>query len=149
MTYDLPTQSLSNVYIKGSNNEILAPIYEETWNNIAFYLQDQITLNDEFQLSLASRYDNSSSYGATINPRIALIYSKDSLTQKLIYSQAFLAPSNYNKYKIYGTTLTANTLGDGNKYQTDTFRVANPEKRGKLTELLITNRTNIEYVGAI
>ena len=26
---------------------------------------------------------------------------------------------------------------------------ANPEKRGKLTELLITNRTKIEYVGAI
>ena len=26
---------------------------------------------------------------------------------------------------------------------------ANPEKRGKLTELLITNRTSIEYVGAI
>ena len=26
---------------------------------------------------------------------------------------------------------------------------ANPEKRGKLTELLITNKTNIEYVGAI
>lgn len=127
MTYDLPTQSLSNVYIKGSNNEILAPIYEETWNNIAFYLQDQITLNDEFQLSLASRYDNSSSYGSTINPRIALIYSKDLLTQKLIYSQAFLAPSNYNKYKIYGTPLVSNTLGDGNKYQTDTFRVANPD----------------------
>ncbi len=127
MTYDLPTQSLSDVYIKGSNNEILAPIYEEEWNNIAFYLQDQITLNDEFQLSLAGRYDNSSSYGSTINPRVALIYSKDSLTQKLIYSQAFLAPSNYNKYKIYGTPLTPNTLGDGNKYQTDTFRVANPD----------------------
>ena len=127
MTYDLSTQSLSNVYIKGSNNEIVAPIYEETWNNIAFYLQDQITLNDEFQLSLAARYDNNSSYGSTINPRIALIYSKDSLTQKLIYSQAFLAPSNYNKYKIYGTALEPNTLGDGNKYQTDTFRVANPD----------------------
>ena len=126
MTYDLSTQSLSNVYINGSHNEILAPIYDETWNNIAFYLQDQITLNDEFQLSLAARYDNSSSYGSTINPRIALIYSKDSLTQKLIYSQAFLAPSNYNKYKIYGTALTANKLNDGNKYQTDTFRVANP-----------------------
>ena len=36
MTYDLPTQSLSNVYIKGSNNEIEAPIYDESWNNIAF-----------------------------------------------------------------------------------------------------------------
>ena len=120
MTLRFATQSLSNVYIKGSNNEILAPIYEESLEQYCFYLQDQITLNDEFQLSLATRYDNSSSYGSTINPRIALIYSKDSLTQKLIYSN-ILAPSNYNKYKIYGTTLVPNTLGDGNKYQTRYF----------------------------
>jgi len=129
MTYDLQTQSLSNVYIKGSNDEIKAPIYDEKWNNIAFYLQDQITLNDNFQLSLASRYDINSSYESNFNPRVALIYSQDALTQKLIYSQAFLAPSNYNKYKIYGTPLEPNTLGDGNKYQTDTFRVANPDLR--------------------
>lgn len=89
MTYDLPMQSLSNVYIKGSNQEIEAPIYNEKWNNIAFYLQDQITLNDNFQLSLAGRYDRSSSYESTFTPRVALIYSEDSLTQKLIYSQAF------------------------------------------------------------
>lgn len=56
-----------------------------------------------------------------------MIHLQDALTQKLIYSQAFLAPSNYNKYKIYGTPLEANTLADGNKYQTDTFRVANPD----------------------
>ena len=35
--------------------------------------------------------------------------------------------NRYNKYKIYGTKLEANTLADGNKYQTDTFRVANPD----------------------
>lgn len=127
MTYDLPTPSLSNTYIKGSNNEIKAPIYNEKWNNIAFYLQDQIILSDNFQLSIASRYDKSSSYESSFNPRVALIHSQDALTQKLIYSQAFLAPSNYNKYKIYGTPLEANTLADGNKYQTDTFRVANPD----------------------
>lgn len=127
MTYDLPTPSLSNTYIKGSNNEIKAPIYNEKWNNIAFYLQDQIILSDNFQLSIASRYDKSSSYESSFNPRVALIHSQDALTQKLIYSQAFLAPSNYNKYKIYGTLLEANTLADGNKYQTDTFRVANPD----------------------
>lgn len=127
MTYDLPTPSLSNTYIKGSNNEIKAPIYNEKWNNIAFYLQDQIILSDNFQLSIASRYDKSSSYESSFNPRVALIHLQDALTQKLIYSQAFLAPSNYNKYKIYGTPLEANTLADGNKYQTDTFRVANPD----------------------
>ena len=127
MTYDLPKKSLSNVYINGSNKEIEAPIYDINWNNIAFYLQDQITLNENFQLSLAGRYDKNSSYESSFNPRLALIYTKDSLSQKLIYSQAFLAPSNYNKYKIYGTKLEANTLADGNKYQTDTFRVANPD----------------------
>lgn len=127
MTYDLPTQSLSNVYVVGSDNEIKAPIFEERWNNIAFYLQDQITLNENFQLSLATRYDKNSSYESTFNPRVALIHSKDSLTQKLIYSQAFLAPSNYNKYKIYGTPLKPNSLADGNKYETATFRVPNPD----------------------
>ncbi|MDY3204185.1 MAG: TonB-dependent receptor [Arcobacter sp.] len=123
MTYDLPTQSLSNVYIKGSNNEIETPIYDESWNNIAFYLQDQIILDENFQLSIAGRYNVNSSYESNFNPRVALIYSQDSLTQKLIYLQAFLAPSNYNKYKIYRTPLEPNTLGGRNKYQTNTFRV--------------------------
>lgn len=143
MTYDLPTQSLSNVFISGSNNEIKAPIFEEKWNNIAFYLQDQITLNENFQLSLATRYDKNSSYESTFNPRIALIYSKDSLTQKLIYSQAFLAPSNYNKYKIYGTPLRANSLSDGNKYETDTFRVPNPDLKPEKSK---SYEYNFEYL---
>jgi outer membrane cobalamin receptor len=127
MTYDLETQSLDNVYYAGSNNTIAAPIYTIEWNNIAIYLQDQIAINENLQLSLAARYDESSSYGSTLNPRIALIHSKDNLTQKLIYSQAYLAPSNYQKYKIYGTPLVPNTQGDGNTYQTSTFRVANPD----------------------
>lgn len=143
MTYDLPTQSLSNVYIKGSNEELKAPIFEEKWNNIAFYLQDQIILDENFQLSLASRYDNSSSYESTFNPRVALIYSKDSLTQKLIYSQGFLAPSNYNKYKIYGTPLETNNLNDGNKYQTDTFRVANPDLKPEKSK---SYEYNVDYL---
>ena len=75
MTYDLPKKSLSNVYINGSNKEIEAPIYDINWNNIAFYLQDQITLNENFQLSLAGRYDKNSSYESSFNPRLALIYT--------------------------------------------------------------------------
>lgn len=143
MTYDLPKKSLSNVYINGSNKEIEAPIYDINWNNIAFYLQDQITLNENFQLSLAGRYDKSSSYESSFNPRLALIYTKDSLSQKLIYSQAFLAPSNYNKYKIYGTKLEENTLADGNKYQTDTFRVANPDLKPEKSK---SYEYNLDYL---
>ncbi|HZF71262.1 TonB-dependent receptor plug domain-containing protein [Sulfuricurvum sp.] len=126
MTIDLATPSISGpVYFTGS--DIVAPIYHIKWNNEALYLQDQIALNDNVQLSLAGRYDHSSSYGSTFNPRFALIYSTDTVTQKLIYAQAYLAPSNYQKYKIYGTALKPNTLGDGNTYQTDRYRVANPD----------------------
>lgn len=126
MTVDLATPSISGpTYFAGSTIE--APIYHIRWNNEALYLQDQIVLNDNVQLSLAGRYDHSSSYGSTFNPRFALIYASDNVTQKLIYAQAYLAPSNYQKYKIYGNALKANTLGDGNTYQTDRYRVANPD----------------------
>lgn len=137
MTYDLATPSLSQtLYFGGS--DIPVPIYHITWNNKAFYLQDQIELEEGFQLSLAGRYDRSSEYGSTFNPRIALIHSMPDLTQKLIFSSAYLAPSNYQKYKIYGTPLEPNTLGDGNTYQTDRFRVANPDLKPEKSR-------NLEY----
>lgn len=137
MTYDLPSQNLSGtIYFNGST--IPVPIYTIHWNNAAIYLQDQIALGNEFQLSIAGRYDRNSAYGSTFNPRIALIHPGEALTQKLIYSRAFLAPSNYQKYKIYGNPLKPNTLGDGNTYQTDRFRVANPDLRPEKSE-------NFEY----
>jgi len=123
MTIDLASPTLDqSVYFAGS--DIPAPIYHQKWNNKALYLQDQITLNDNLQFSIAGRYDNSSSYGSTFNPRFALIYSSLNMTQKLIYSQAYLAPSNYQKYKIYGNPLVSN--GDGT-YTTERYRVANPD----------------------
>lgn len=126
MTYDLPTPSLVQpIYLTGS--DIPAPIYNLQWDNYAIYLQDQITLRDDLHLSVAGRYDKSSSYGSTFNPRIALIHSTGDITQKLIYSQAYLAPSDYQKYKIYGNPLEPNEQGDGKTYQTERFRVANPE----------------------
>ncbi|MDD2368117.1 MAG: TonB-dependent receptor plug domain-containing protein, partial [Sulfuricurvum sp.] len=52
MTIDLATPSISGtVYFAGS--DIVAPIYHVKWNNQALYLQDQIVLNDNLQLSLA------------------------------------------------------------------------------------------------
>lgn len=124
MTIDLQSPTLDQtVYFAGS--DISAPIYHQKWNNKALYLQDQITLDDNLQLSIAGRYDNSSSYGSTFNPRFALIYSSLNMTQKLIYSQAYLAPSNYQKYKIYGNPLVE--IGSSGTYTTERYRVANPD----------------------
>ncbi|RBQ31551.1 hypothetical protein CRU92_07185 [Arcobacter sp. FW59] len=91
-------QDGNNAYL----SNIKAPNYKQKWHNIAFYIQDQITLNDNFEIALAARYDENSNYESSFNPRIALIHKNNSLTQKFIYSQAFLAPSNNVKYKSYG-----------------------------------------------
>lgn len=125
MTMDLASPSLSQtLYYAGTNDTIEAPIFNVRWRNNAVYLQDQIALNDNLQLSLAGRYDQSSEYGSTFNPRIALIHSTEAMTHKLIYSQAYLAPSNYQKYKMYGSPLEIESDGT---YTTSRFRVANPD----------------------
>ncbi len=132
MTYDLATKDDRNPILgkkSPSLPDIAVPIYELSWDIKSIFLQDQISLGEDLDLSLAIRYDDSSSYESSLNPRVALIHTYNNLTQKLIYSQAYLAPSTYNKYKLYGTPLEDD--GSGNLIVKD-FRVANdnlePEK---------------------
>lgn len=114
MSYDLPEPDLdAPATYHGSDVPVL--FFKETWTNLALYLQDQFPLSEKLQVSAAGRYDKNSAYGDTFNPRLALIYRPGArLTSKLIYSRAFLAPSNYNKGKHYGNPLEPNTQNDGN-----------------------------------
>ncbi len=132
MTYDLKSSSDRDP-ILGKTDPLLpdikVPIYKLTWDIFSIFAQDQISLGEHFDVALALRYDKSSEYESSLNPRVAFIHKGKNITQKLIYSQAFLAPSTYNKYKLYGTPLSDD--GSGNLIVKD-FRVANenlePEK---------------------
>lgn len=102
MSYDLGYSKDRNPTLNKTDSslpDIYVPLYKEKWQNSSVFLQDQIDLNDNFILSLAARYTNSNSYSSSLIPRVALIYKNDFLSHKLIYSEAFLAPSNYNKSK--------------------------------------------------
>jgi len=58
------------------------------------FLQDIWTISDDWELTAGARYDHYSDFGDTLNPRLALVWqSTDSLTTKLMYGQAFRAPS--------------------------------------------------------
>lgn len=58
------------------------------------FLQDIWTLADDWELTAGARYDHYSDFGATLNPRLALVWqSTDRLVTKLMYGQAFRAPS--------------------------------------------------------
>lgn len=57
-------------------------------------LQDEWGIRPDLDLTAGVRYDKYSDFGATTNPRIALVWTLDeSFTTKLLYGSAFRAPS--------------------------------------------------------
>jgi iron complex outermembrane receptor protein len=58
------------------------------------FLQDIWTLAQNVELTAGARYDHYSDFGGSLNPRLALVWqSTDRLTTKLLYGEAFRAPS--------------------------------------------------------
>ncbi|MCG8427451.1 MAG: TonB-dependent receptor [Chromatiales bacterium] len=67
---------------------------EKTRNIDYLFLQDIWNLSDDLELTTGVRYDNYSDFGDTLNPRIGLVWqTNDRLTTKVMYGEAFRAPS--------------------------------------------------------
>jgi outer membrane receptor for ferrienterochelin and colicins len=65
----------------------------------AVYVQDEFQILQNLILNAGARYDNYETFGSTINPRLALIYSPwIHTTVKLIYGKAFRTPNVYELY---------------------------------------------------
>jgi iron complex outermembrane receptor protein len=62
--------------------------------NLHAFIQDTWAFYDSWEVTAGIRYDDYSDFGTTINPRAALVWQTSSkLTTKLLYGQAFRAPS--------------------------------------------------------
>lgn len=71
----------------------------------AAYMQDEVTLAQDWLLNAGVRYDHYETFGGTTNPRLALIYrSSRDAAWKLLYGQAFRAPSSFELYAQTSTT---------------------------------------------
>jgi len=63
------------------------------------YLQDIWAISHDLELTAGARYDYYSDFGGTLNPRVALVWqSTDRLTSKLMFGEAFRAPSYLELY---------------------------------------------------
>ena len=80
-----------------------ACIYMPSANRHLFYglVQDEWQFARTWALTAGARYDEYSDFGSTVNPRAALVWeTTPELTTKLLYGQAFRAPSFGELYTI-------------------------------------------------
>lgn len=71
-----------------------------TRKNWQVFAQDIWTINDKWELTTGARYDSSSDFGSTLNPRMGLVWqTTPSITTKFLYGKAFRAPSFQELYQ--------------------------------------------------
>jgi iron complex outermembrane receptor protein len=149
-TSDLPYQydeSLSseeqNIYypgtnitdVDGNNLTIIQDIYNISYHNFGSYLQVQASIIENLTLTAGARYDYNSRYKSTLNPRVGLVYRPiRKLHIKLLYGNAYLAPSPYKSYQHYGsfypiTNIDGDVVGLGSGFWHLPNPDLEPEKR--------------------
>jgi outer membrane receptor for ferrienterochelin and colicins len=77
-----------------------------SWN-VAAFLQDEFSIREGLILNAGVRYDYYDSFGSTVNPRIALLYSVRKTSFKALYGTAFRGPNHYERFYV-GTGFKAN-----------------------------------------
>ena len=79
---------------------------ENVRENSYLFIQDIWTINDAWELTSGARYDYYSDFGNSLNPRLALVWqTSPQLTSKLMYGQAFRAPSYQELFAITSRSL--------------------------------------------
>ena len=97
---------LGRVVDTSNTAPFLTPHQRHSWFG---YLQDEWQVARDWTLTAGVRHDRYSDFGGTTNPRLALVWEAAlDWTAKLLYGQAFRAPSFGEKYFINNPVLLGN-----------------------------------------
>lgn len=136
--YDPDKSNLSqDLYYLGTNDELPIKFFEVNWNNKAVFVQSRTQWSDKFSTTVGLRYDDSSTYGDTTNPRLGLVWQPQQATSvKLLYGEAFLAPAPFFSYEHFGSFAFQDGFG---VWQSFFFRVPNSDLEPEEMETLELN----------
>ncbi|MCP4221571.1 MAG: TonB-dependent receptor, partial [bacterium] len=129
----------------GKDLTIFQDFYNLEYKNYGAYAQFQTKLFKTAGLTLGGRYDYNTRYGASFNPRAGLVIpASKKLTIKLLYGEAFLAPSPYKAYQHYGAFISTNDpqSGEVTGLTGPFWHLPNPDLK---PEKLRSIETNITY----
>lgn len=86
-------------------------IYLQDQERTAWFVsvQDQWQINNDWSFTGGLRWDDFSDFGSTVNPRLALVWeTSHNLTTKLLYGEAFRAPSFSEQHLINNPSALGN-----------------------------------------
>jgi len=85
----------------------------------AAYIQDEWKIKDNLRLTAGVRYDHYNDFGDTTNPRFGIVWRfLENADLKLLYGQAFRAPTFTELYSINNPTIIGNPDLDPEKIKT-------------------------------
>ena len=129
--FDTERSPLSQNFVYNGST-IPVDFHSLRYSNTGAFLRLQKQLAD-VSLSLGLRYDRNTSYGETWNPRAGLVWrpgGSEATVAKLLYGEAYLAPSPFWTHKHFGAFISTNTNATG--YYSEFFHITNenlaPEK---------------------
>lgn len=97
------------------------------------FVQDIWTLTDRIEVTAGARYDRYSDFGDTFNPRLAVVWqASDTVTAKLMYGQAFRAPSYQELHAVTTVALPNAGLDPETSRTWDLSLAYTPSKRWSL-----------------
>lgn len=119
---DLPGAA-QNLFFPGTNGELPIPVFEINYRNVAAYAQVRHNFGETLAATVGLRYDDSTTYGDTTNPRLGLVWTPvEKTVVKLLFGEAFLAPAPVDQFRFFGSF--AFQREDG-LYQSFFFQVPN------------------------
>jgi len=116
-----------------SGSTIPVDFYSLNYSNTGAFIRAQTSGIANATLSLGLRYDYNTAYGETWNPRAGLVWKPgggEHTVVKVLYGEAYLAPSPFYTHKHFGSFVSSPTAASG--YHAYFFHVPNdklaPEK---------------------
>ncbi len=131
-------QGLSHI---GTDNTLPIQFFEQDFQNYGLFVQTQSKWNSWFSSFAGLRFDYDSRFEGTFNPRVGVIFKhKNSTNLKLMYSEAFLAPSTNLAFSHFGTF--KGTVDGSGRYESDFFRLPNKDLGPEKTRTVDINFTH-------